>query len=440
MAASNVNVIIGIDTVNARVRMMTVQGNNYQKANVDYFDFDRKLMDKGDYVSILESVFSSYDMTRLATSAISLVLPNNLVGIDFVGIPTMSKNRMTDAVRIEFNALYKNNEALQMLPVPITSTKKNALYMLIIVNRAMLNGMAQIFTSKKIPVRVKTFEANALANAVLQLRPKARRASFIFVDIKEDSTSFVVVNKERTVGYQNLPYGYNILSRTEVNNEQLLIDHDVAELAVLNATELAKKKKLTVDAAEAEELEEENAKKAEEEARKAEEEANQKTEDENREKTPEELEAEARAEAQKEADAEFADYNDEQPQQTEEVKKPAVKVFTKKLPKALPMFMQRPTPETEEGFILENFRIFEKRILLLKRHCDYDSIMPNPEFIMINMPREFEFVIEHLNNDEDNHATFIYFSPDEGAEVAEENLDLVGALFAGTWNKTHNFI
>ena len=459
MATANNNMIVGIDTINARVKVMTVPGSSYSQASVEYYPFERKLMDKGDYVSILESVFSSFDTTMLSMSLISLVLPNNLVGFDFVGVPTMSRKKMMDAVEVEFKALYKNHESLQMIPTPIVSSKKNALYILLVVNKAMLNGMTQIFTDKKAQVRVKTFESNAIVNAVLQLRPKMRRSNFILVDIKEDNTVLAVVNKERTVGYQNLPYGYNILSRTEVNNEQLLINHDVAELAVINATEIARKKKLTRDAAEAEELEEE-ARQAEAEKAAAEEAARQAEEAEReeqsgqdsqagnegqseqpdseasaqtQEKTAEELEAER---LQKEIDAEFADYND---QPKEEVKKATVKVFTKKVPKALPMFMQRPIPETEEGFIAENFRIFEKRILLLKKHCDLDAIMPTPEFVLINMPKEYEFMIDLLNGDEDNGIEFRYFDPQsEEPPVVSENLDLVGALYAGTWNRQNN--
>ena len=431
MAAPGNNVVIGFDTINTRVRILTVPGISYQRATIDYVDFDGKLLDTGDYVSIMEQVLSKYDIAKFQGSVISIVLPNCLVGVDYVGIPTMKRNKMDEAINIEFKALYKNNESLQMIPVPILSSKKNALYMLLITNRPMLNGITQLFTSNKLQVRVKTFEANGYTNSVLQLRPKSRRANFIFVDIKENSTSFSVVNKERTVGFQNLPYGYNILSRTEINSESMLIDHDVAELAAINANELAKKKKLTVTEEDAEEIEEaanaENAEASENnsENQNSEQSENEEKNDEQTENTDENAELSENAEEQK----------------AEEVKKPVVKVFAKKTPKALPMFMQRPIPETEEGYILENFRIFEKRILLLKRFCDYDNIMPNPEFIVINMPKEFEFVIESLNLDEDNGIEFRYFSPEtEGSDVVADNLDLVGALFAGTWNKTHNFM
>ena len=444
MAQAGNNMIVGVDTTNARVKVMTIPGMTISRAQIEYYDFDRKLMDAGDYVSILDSVFASMDPSVFAQNAISLVLPNTLVGFDFVGIPTMPRQKMLDAVKIEFNALYKNHDSLMMIPTPILSSKKNALYILLIANRALVNGMAQIFTQKKAQVKLRTFESNSAVDAVLQLRPKTRKASFIYVDIREDNTIFAVVNKERTVGYQNLPYGYSILSRTEVNSEYMLTDHDVAELAVINAQEIARKKKLTIDQAEAEELEQQMLEAEEEARRKAEEEAaaaalfeatgvdpNADT------RSEEEIAAE---EAQKALDEEFAEYNDDQPQEVvPEIKRPQVKVYAKKAPKALPMFMQRPIPETEEGFISENFRIFEKRILLLKKHCDYDNIMPTPEFIMINMPKEYEFIIEQLNQDEDNGIEFRYFDPQEDEPpVVAENLDMVGALYAGTWNRQNN--
>jgi hypothetical protein len=58
---------------------------------------------------------------------------------------------------------------------------------------------------------------------------------------------------------------------------------------------------------------------------------------------------------------------------------------------------------------------------------------------MINMPQEFSFIINQLNEDEDNGIEFRYFDPqaDEPPVVAE-NLDLVGALYAGSWNKQNN--
>ena len=84
MAQAGNNMIVGVDTTNARVKVMTIPGMTVSRAEIEYYDFDRKLMDAGDYVSILDSVFASMDANVFAQNAVSLVLPNTLVGFDFV--------------------------------------------------------------------------------------------------------------------------------------------------------------------------------------------------------------------------------------------------------------------------------------------------------------------------------------------------------------------
>ena len=65
-------------------------------------------------------------------------------------------------------------------------------------------------------------------------------------DINENDTQIVVSSKGKTAGFSNLPFGYSTIERETVVNEQTLWNHDVAELAVINAQKTAKAKKLTV--------------------------------------------------------------------------------------------------------------------------------------------------------------------------------------------------
>jgi hypothetical protein len=62
--------------------------------------------------------------------------------------------------------------------------------------------------------------------------------------------------------------------------------------------------------------------------------------------------------------------------------------------------------------------------------------MPKPEFILINLPEEFEFVIEELNKDEDSKAEFRFFNAqkDINPEILD-NLELYGGLFFSSFNK-----
>ena len=419
------NAVIGFDIQNALIKVL--YATNLSKPSVEKIPISDEAAQAYDYVSMLESAFSEYHkLTDLQTANTTLLLPDNLVGIDFIGIPIMKKAKMAEALKTEYNGLFRNHEDLQWINYVIASGKKSAIYQVVMTDKPTLNAIKASLTGIKVTPKFISLEAAATMNAVFQLKQKIRRNSFMFVDIKEKITNIFVCGKEYLMGYFSLPFGYEVLSREEVIAENLLYEHDVAELAVINATELAKKKKLMVQQEEAESI----AEQLEEEAAKAAAEAEAQAEAE----YAEEKETE---EAKPEQDDYFNDEEeaDETQALAEKIKKVG-KVFTKKMPKRLPMFMQRPIPETEEGYILDNFRLFEKRILLCKRHCDYEQLMPKPEFILINLPEEFEFVIEELNKDEDSKAEFRFFNAqkDINPEILD-NLELYGGLFFSSFNK-----
>ena len=66
--------------------------------------------------------------------------------------------------------------------------------------------------------------------------------------------------------------------------------------------------------------------------------------------------------------------------------------------------------------------------------------MPVPQYVLVNMPEEYAFVIDEINKEEDNGIPFRYFDPAKENNVQlTSNLDLYGALFMSSFNKTHNF-
>jgi hypothetical protein len=434
MAASNA--VIGFDLQHALIKVL--YASNMAKPSVETIPVSDEAAQAYDYVGMLESALSDYHkLPELQGAATTLLLPDNLVGIDYIGVPIMKKAKMAEALKTEFNGLYKNNEDLHWINYVIASGKRNAIYQVAMTDKPTLNALKTTLTNNKVPLKFISLQAAATMNAVYHLKQRVRRNSFIFVDIKEGVTNFIICGKEFLMGYYSLPFGYEILSREEVITESLLYEHDVAELAVINATELAKKKKLTVDVEEAEAI----AEQLEEEAKSSEgekqegEEGEKKEEEQKPEENQEEGQEEEGDKQPKQEQDEYGYEADEIQQLAEKIKKVG-KVYTKKVPKRLPMFMQRPIPETEEGFILENFRVFEKRILLTKRHCDYDQLMPKPEFIIINMPEEFEFVIDSLNQDEDNKVEFRFFNAQKDiSPVILENLELYGGLFFTQFNR-----
>ena len=122
----------------------------------------------------------------------------------------------------------------------------------------------------------------------------------------------------------------------------------------------------------------------------------------------------------------------------EEVK-PKKKTYARKI-KRVPAFMQRPIPEDELGFMAENFRMFVKRVLLVKMHHEQNAHLPNPQYVLVNMPKEYAGILDIINQEEDNGIEFRYFNPEtENNRFLTGNLDLYGALFTETYNKQNNF-
>lgn len=129
-------------------------------------------------------------------------------------------------------------------------------------------------------------------------------------------------------------------------------------------------------------------------------------------------------------------------QETKEVKteeKPKVKTYVRRT-KRLPMFMMRPTPQTPEGFIAENFRLFVKRALLIKMQNEQTGTYPPPSYVLVNMPQKYAFIIDEINKETDNGLDFVFFNPEKENNLhLTNNLELYGALFIANYNKNHNF-
>ncbi len=118
-----------------------------------------------------------------------------------------------------------------------------------------------------------------------------------------------------------------------------------------------------------------------------------------------------------------------------------IKVY-RKMPKRYPKFMMREIPETEQGIRYENFRIIMKWILLYARQAELTEYMIKPDFVVVNMPAELYPLLEQANA-EQKESEGIEFRPFSASEKfvpeIKENLDLFGCLFAGHYNKHHNF-
>lgn len=115
------------------------------------------------------------------------------------------------------------------------------------------------------------------------------------------------------------------------------------------------------------------------------------------------------------------------------------KVFARKMPKRLPKFMLRPVPEDPKGVMYENFRMLIKWALLYNAQLKRQEYLPKMECVAVNIPAEYAFLIDMANEGEEKSELPFEYLGVLGNENVNGNLDLVGALYTGMYNKRQNF-
>ncbi len=520
------NLIIGFDTVQNYLKVMRIVGNQIDTCMVDYINVDKDLIVRGEWSQILTEYLPKYiaEQNFDKTFAVQLVLPDRVVGTDVLVVPTLSRSKMNDALQSQMSELYKFFPDYKFNILPLSSNKTNSSFEVIMVNKDLLAKIYKaLAVANKVYAKNVSYEASTALNAVFALRPKTRKTNFLFLDIKETSARLSICCNGTTVGWQEIPFGYNVLVQDKVLLEANIVYNDIANIAVINATEIAKKKKMTVmDDDENSVIEEaaitvneinsdqipvdkdfeayeeqvrnensareqnniqivpENARlnevvnkngdlqngdaanqtlqpKAEESAEVAKSDNNLTVAQNNM--VVESNQGEKTTALNVGGDAaitvnvenvsipdavknENEQAKSEVKQETKEVKteeKPKVKTYVRRT-KRLPMFMMRPTPQTPEGFIAENFRLFVKRALLIKMQNEQTGTYPPPSYVLVNMPQKYAFIIDEINKETDNGLDFVFFNPEKENNLhLTNNLELYGALFIANYNKNHNF-
>ena len=239
-----------------------------------------------------------------------------------------------------------------------------------------------------------TFAASASVNSVLAINSKLKSANFLLLDIKEGSSVFVFVNKGRAVGFYTLPFGSETLSPLKLSQENALFNHSTAEIAVINAQERAKAKKLTMESTPVDNAED---------------------------------------------NAEDKGTNNEF--ETAGVGINVTQINTlSRAAKKTPKYIQRPAPETEGDYIFENFRIFEKWALNLIRSNTSIVSAGEPEAVYVNLSGDFPGLFERVNEEsQENGITFTRLDTNGESKIVTDNLELYGGFFTSQYNKNNNF-
>ena len=359
-----------------------------------------------------------------AVRKVTVVLPDNAVMMDTVRIPTIKKSsQMNKALDTALRGLFRNYDDLHVIAYVADQNKQYTAYSIAAVQKHIVTSIYAACSENKLLVDTLTFASSASIGTATMLHPKLKMASYVFLDVKDVYSRFVFVANGRAVGYYTLPFGLEFLRNPKVISEDMLFDHSYAELAVLNAKEKAKSKKLTVMNSDGGAMYDAVAAEAETE------------------KAAEKSEAE-------DTDAEDVEDIDDAEEQ-EEIEEPVPvsmpmqvnqKIFVKKSPRRLPKFMQREIPDTEEGIAYENFRVFVKWALTLMKGNERLVELGKPEFVCVNLPKDLAHLIDKVNVEANENGISFNRLPTIGEKsIVISNLELYGGLFPGQIASTGKF-
>lgn len=346
--------------------------------------------------------------TPAQTANTTIVLPDSAVVTDIISLPAMKRGALQKALDTTLDGLFKERKKIRVQSYFASQTKQSSEVCISGIREEVLGALRASATAAHLSLGQITFAAEGTARAAVALNPKLKDGTYLFMDIKADHTRLVYVLHGEVVSFYTLPFGYTVLSPNKLAAEDMLFDHSVAELAVLNARERARSKALTMMGEGSVDVSDVDAEALAEE--------------------PAEDEAEERPRTESDEDEEN-DGPSGIAQPTDSRSANTIKRLPHKTPRKLPKFMLRPQPETGEGYQFENFRIFEKWALCFIAGNDRLTKLAPPEAVYVHMPERYRGVLENLQPEELENG--IPFRP-AGIEAADkfvgEHLEMYGGL------------
>lgn len=372
--------VVSIDALSETIQFSTPNEDGSLKTTA--IEYSTKVFDQEFFYRLTKMIKQQIDLDpSLDLQKISVVLPDHLFLLDMITIPVIHRKAMQHSLSLAIEAVYKNAADLNLMTYGVQQNKQTATFGLVGIRQDLLDAVRKSFSECGLTVSGITYASNATVNGAMALNSKMRSDSYLLLDIKQDCARFAFVVRGCTMGYYDLPFGYEILHSYRLVAEHMMFDHRAGELLVLNAKERARAKQLTMDTLYAEVPEGEETS----------------------------LEGFAGSSAKK---------------------------STRKLPK----FMQRPTPESEAEFMCENFRIFLKWTLeLINNNRDITSL-GKLDTVYVNLPKGFHFLFDRINQEQEEHeVTFVPVTEEEDDPSITENLELYGGFMMNRYNSANNF-
>lgn len=447
--------IIYIDSAESKTKILNADSSPRETTKLVSVAIPKTMMDVRNVSEILEIALSTYvtGKGKFRSSSATVVLPNSFVGFDILTLPNISKRHMADAFNTEYRLMYKNYEQLIMRSEILSATKKTTTYILYMIQKQVVEDINKTLSKYNLKVDNISFTAACLRESLGNLDSKLAKKDFLLVNVGKQSTDIVMCAKERVLGGAELPFGLNILYDDKVVNQSLVNVDTIAELLVINAKERAKAKKLTMALdIDGDDDDEENVEREVSDINLN----NQIADGENNPiyeaamPTKQDMLAMAR-EMQKEESERLSNSDGDDDFEEEFVQEEVTIKTLRKKERRLPSFMQRPLPETEDGFVIENFRIIYGKIMQYVRYCRLSEQLPSYDKVVVALPQQMSFLVEYMTAEEKREAEenifgthkkteFVFFANDgSNNEVNASIIVPYGAYFLDKANASQRF-
>jgi len=371
---------------------------------------------------------------------ITVIVPDEAAATDTIRLPLLRSSRLQqNAVNVKIADIFNNRDDLKVTTYLSEKNKQYCSFSVAAIRKDIIQSLGTACGENKLFVDSLSYSSASVAAALTALNPKSKNESYLFLDIKDIYSRFIFISGGRALGFYTLPFGLEYLGSPKFIQEDMLFDHTLAEITVLNAKERAKNKKLTL--------------------------LRELSDDET---LPEDAEQTASAAQTVNLDAmltlnsgvvaEDPEDNFEDPAETEPAEaaqseqtqpeaptltKPGtgkVKILAKKTPRRLPVFMQRPVPETPEDIVKEKFRAFVKWGLCVLSGNPTITSIGAPKYVSVNLPPEYQYIFDALADEEkENGIPFRRFTAADGDEDLAANLELFGGLNTKIWHSSMKF-
>lgn len=409
MAKSDFLTTISIDSERSVFHFCSIVGNDKKTIEHSVKHYAGNRFD-GDFFDKFKKAVTDYAQSTPsdAVRKVTVVLPDSAVMTDVLRIPTMKTKLQTKkALDTLLSGLYRNYSELRVNSQVAEQNRQYTTFRVAAVKREIVSSIYAACSENKMLVDSLTYSSGAKVGGSCLINPRLKNASYVLLDIKDVFSRFVFVAKGNVMGSYTLPFGFEFLRKRAVVQEDMLFDHSYAAITVLNAKEKAKAQKLTV------------------------------LESGVFEDAPKSLER--NVEAPEGSDEEYFEDQPEEEEATDEIMLAAQRFLDKRAPRKLPKFMLREIPETEEGILYENFRVFVKWALNLIDTNKHITELGEPEFVCVNMPSDLAGVLDKVNEEKEENGIEFKLLAEEEESYELSNLELYGGLFPAQIPKTSKF-